>query len=161
MWTQNTNNTQLKFVTVDQHELMYRCQASNVYTRVTSTHGWAQERTLQNRLMDGKITLSRWSWSCVNTMRWNFSILLSEKHVESEFIRNPELTFLLGSTCSQWNWSSSPSRSPTWTWEQMSFCWPKTWRLCRLRSCSATLPECTRADARLTKQHCWHHSSVI
>lgn len=58
------------------------------------------------------------------------------------------LTFLLGSTCSRWNWSSSPSRSPTWTWEQMSFCWPKTWRLCRLRSCSATLPECTRADVR-------------
>lgn len=51
---------------------MYRCQASNIYTRVTSTYGWSQERTLQNWLMDGKTTLSRRSWSCVKDNEMEF-----------------------------------------------------------------------------------------
>lgn len=95
-----------------------------------SANGW------KNNTLTMIPIMCRRQWDGIST----FSCLKSTLRVNISGI----LTFLLGSTCSQWNWSSSPSRSPTWTWEQMSFCWPKTWRLCRLRSCSATLPECRR-----------------
>lgn len=67
-----------------------------------------------------------------------------------------DLTFLQGWRYSRWSWSSSPSRLQTSTWEQTSFCWPKTWRLCCLRGLNP--PEKTDnlfIHCTSLKSNCW------